>query len=515
MPILSLGPWEPDSSGVDARDEAGRVILQTARNVYPLKTGYGPMPGLSQISTASLPNGETCRGIAFARTSSGGYEIFVGTRQRLYRYVSGAWQDYTRLVGPGGTAADRLYNVSTDDYWSFRQFGSRLIAVNINDEPQVLDVDTGASNFSQLSPTAPKARYVTVVGDFVVLGCLSSNNRIVRNSAINDSTGWSVGVNLCDEQEFPDGGRVTGVAGGEFGYVLQEKAIRRMIFQPGSDTAFRFERVEKEHGAAAGYSVVDTVNAVFFLSDDGFYAFGANGLVPIGAQRVNKWFQANSDTARFFSVVAFADPYAPRIAWAFFNAGSSATFDRLLIYDWQLDRWAYAQVSAQFWATAVTAGLTLEDLDTYGRSSGVNSIDSPTDIPYSLDSRVWEGGRPVIGSIDPSGRLAFLEGALPLDAMLTTAPLRLASGGRANVGSVEPIGVFNGASLSIRVGRRERTQDAVSYTAAATPSARSGVARLKASGRFHEIETGITQSAGALWTHCQALDIAATADGKK
>jgi hypothetical protein len=142
----------------------------------------------------------------------------------------------------------------------------------------------------------------------------------VRNSAIEDATGWTVGTNLCDEQTFPDGGRVTGIAGGEFGYVAQERAIRRMIFQPGNDTAFRFERVESEHGCAAGYGLVSTANSIFFPSNDGFYAFGASGLVPIGAQKVNKWFQANSDTSRFFSIIAFADPYAPRICWAFYNS---------------------------------------------------------------------------------------------------------------------------------------------------------------------------------------------------
>lgn len=495
---VALGCWEPDSAGVGSRDEANRIVLANAKNVYPLKTGYGPIASLSQLSTSSLPT--KCVGMAFARTSSGGYQIFAGTQTKLYKFQSNTWVDYTRAVGGN-------YNVSSDDYWSFAQYGSKLIATQLNDDVQVIDVDTGATAFSALAGTPPRARYVTVVGDFVVLGCLSANNRKVRNSAINDATGWTVGTNLCDEQEFADGGRVTGVAGGEFGYVLQEKSIRRMIFQPGSDTAFRFERVEREHGAAAGYSMVSTINAVFFLSDDGFYAFGNNGLEPIGAQRVNKWFRSNSDTTRFFSVIAFADPYSPRICWAFFNSSGSTIFDRLLIYDWQINQWSWADVSAQFWATTVTAGVTLEDLDVYG------SVD--TGVPYSLDSRVWEGGRPVIGAVNSSGRVAFLEGALPLDAQITTAPMQFVSGGRAIVGSVEPIGVFNDASLSIRVGRRENTKNASSYTSAIAPSTRSGVARMKASGRIHDIETTITQASGSLWTHMQALDVGVNQDGTR
>lgn len=490
--MLAFGPWEPDSASV------GHQVLSVAKNVYAQKTGYGPVPGLSESSSDALA--AKCFGKFTARTSAGGRITFVGTQTKLYRLVSGTWTDYTRSSGGD-------YNVPTDDYWSFAQFGSYVIACNINDDVQVIDIDTGATNFSALGGSPPKARYVSVVGDFVVLGCLATNNRKVRNSALNSVTGWTVGTNLCDEQEFADGDRVTGIVGGEFGYVMQERAIRRMIFQPGSDTAFRYERVEKERGAAAGYSVSGTANTVFFLSDDGFYAFGANGLVPIGAQRVNKWFRSNSDTARFFSVISFIDPYAPRICWAFYNSSSSTNFDRVLVYDWQLDKWTYWEVEAQFWATSVTAGVTLEDLDSYG------SID--TAVPYSLDSRVWEGGAPVISAISEDGKEAFLEGAAPLDARLLTAPIQLVPGKRAIVKGLHPQGVFNDATMTLRVGKREHTKNAVTYTSSVTPSTSTGIARVRASGRYHEFELNLTQSSGSVWTHAQGLDVEFNQDGNR
>src|SRR5262249_59921509 len=109
--------------------------------------------------------------------------------------------------------------------------------------------------------------------------------------------------------------------------------------------------------------------------------------------------------------------------------------------------WSWSDAGAMVWGTSVTSGLSLEALDIFG------SID--TGVPYSLDSRVWEGGRPVIGALDIAGRLAFLEGAAPLDATLATAPLQLNPGARANVGSVMPIGVFNRASPAVPAGRPE------------------------------------------------------------
>lgn len=485
MSALAFGPWEPDVSGVDTN------VLQTAKNVYASKNGYNPIPSLSAVSQSALP--EKCIGIAFARTNSGGWLIFAGTRFKLYKFQSNAWSDVSRVSGGD-------YAAAVDDYWSFTQFGSKLIAVNVADDPQVIDVDSGATNFSALGGSPPRSRYVTVVGDFVVLASQSASDKKLTNSAINNAEGWTVGTNLCDEQEFPDGARITGLAGGEYGYVVQEKAIRRMIFQPGSDIAFRYERVEQEHGAAAGYSLASTVNSIFFLANDGFYAFGGNGLVPIGAQRVNTWFRDNCDASRYFAVQSFTDPFAPRIGWAFYNAAGSTSFDRVIFYDWQIDRWTYGEVTAQYWSSLVTAGVTLEDLDVYGDIDGGG-------IPYPFDSRVWEGGAPVVGAVDANGKMNFLEGTAPLTAVLGTSAMHVNPGYRSKEFEIEAMGIFNAATLTMRIGRRESTQTTASYTAATSPSSATGMFRLSASGRVHDFELTITQSSGTLWKQAQGIDI--------
>ena len=504
---IPFGPWEPDRAGINTRDDAGAIVLQMAKNVYPLSIGYGPVPALSALTATTLPAG--CRGMVFARATSGGFFIFAGAVARLYKYVAGAWVDFTRLLGPSGTSADRTYNVNPDDYWSWTQFGIYLVACNINDDPQYIDIDSSGSsgNFIKL-PNAPKARYVTTVNQFLVLGCLSSNNRKVMNSGYADITGWTLGVNLCDEQEFQDGGRVTGIAGGEFGWIVQEKALRTMTLQPGSDVAFRIDRIEKEHGAAAGYAAIAVNKGVYFLADDGFYRADSNGLSPIGAQRINKWFQSNSDTARFWTILGFSDPYAPRIGWAFFATSGSTVLDRILWYDWQLDKWSYTDVSVQFIASIVTSGVTLEELD-----APYPNLD--TDVPFSLDSRVWEGGRPVIGAIDATGRLAFLEATVPLDAQILTAPMQLQDGGLTTVSSIEPMGLFNDASPTVRVGKFMTNKDSPTYTAAVPPSTRTGVCRLKSKGRFHQVELNLTQSSGTLWKYAQGFQLESSDGGKQ
>src|SRR5262249_37725274 len=123
MSKVALGPWEPDSAGVNSQDASGAVVLQSASNVYPLKVGYGAVPARAEISSAVLPG--PCRGLTFARATSGGYFVIAGTPTDLYLYDTGsnAWVSITRTSGGS-------YSLSTDDYWSFAQFGTTLIAAN-------------------------------------------------------------------------------------------------------------------------------------------------------------------------------------------------------------------------------------------------------------------------------------------------------------------------------------------------------------------------------------------------
>lgn len=497
MTNVIFGPWEPDSAGHDTG------VLAVARNVYPQKVGYGPIPALASYGTDSPFATDPCVGACYARTSSGGWIVFAGTRSKLYRLIGKTWTDVSRTSGGA-------YNVPVDEYWSFTQFGAHLIAVNINDDPQVLNVDSGSTSFSALGGNPPRSRYVAVVGDFVVLACQSGDaTRRITNSAINDSEGWTVGVGLCDEQEFPDGGRITGLAGGEFGWVVQEKAIRQMIFQPGSDYAFRFQRVEQERGAASGYSLQAVGQRIFFISDDGFYMMlpGATP-VAIGAQRVNEWFRDESDTSFFFSTISFVDPTGPRVCWAFKSTGAGANLDRVIVYDWSLDRWSYAEVEAQFWVNYATPGTALEGLDVYGSIDGGG-------IPYPFDSRVWEGGRPAIGAIDVSGGLSFLEGSDALAALLVTGVSHFIPGRRAFINSVHPMGTYEASTLALRIGKQESADKAVTWAGPVAPSPRSGLFRLRASARQHTMELSITQTSGNRWRHAQGLLVDVVEDGEQ
>src|SRR5215207_5448209 len=139
MSVLKLGPWKPDVSSIDS----GGIV--DVINVFPKGDGYGPVKGLSSVSTA-LPG--ACKGAVAVRRASGGFAFYAGTAVGLFRFdnVSGGWND---VSNPSGS-----YSVPEEHYWSFAQFGQLLIAVHVNDPPQFINIDSG-TNFANLGGSPP------------------------------------------------------------------------------------------------------------------------------------------------------------------------------------------------------------------------------------------------------------------------------------------------------------------------------------------------------------------------
>ena len=338
--------------------------------------------------------GKPC-GLYTARTEDGGWKIYAGTTTMLLTWSLAGWVDISRTVGGA-------YNVPPTEMWSFEQSGNHLVAVNINDDPQWIDIDAG-SNFVALGGSPPRAGHVRQMGEFLFLSRLDNsggfNNRCVIWSGINDAEHWTVGLNLCDMQEFGDGGPVQGVAGAEIGYAVQDRAIRTIQFLPGDTTfIFNFSRVLHDRGCVSKYGFASIGNVLYFVSEDGFYTCTGQQVQPIGADKVNEWFLANSDITRRDVVHCLAGVNKPRMVWVFHASSASHMYDKQIIFDWSNGRWAKASVSAQVWGLLGSPGL---DLDTTGSETNDAELDTPP-LPaaLSLDSFAYVGGRPLIGAID-------------------------------------------------------------------------------------------------------------------
>ena len=342
-----------------------------------------------------------------------------------------------------------------------------------------------------------------MIGDFLVLSGLQSNTRTIQWSAINDIEGWIVGTNLSDMQEFPEGGPVQGVAGSEIGFVVQDRAIRTMQFLPGDiQTIFTFSRVERERGGMAKYGFMFTRGTLFFLAEDGFYGLGAQD-PAIGTDAVNHWFIHNSDLGRREQTLAFADVSHTRVMWAFYNNASSQLYDRILIYDWHINKWTYSTEAAQMWATLAAPGVNL-DVDVPGVPADV-FLDSSEP---GLDSKLYSGGQPVIGGIDVNGRLGILDGP-NLAAIIETAEYHLSQGRRTFVSGAYP--VIDAEPVTVTVSERERLQDTATW-GIPLPVESTGAAPVFSSSRLHRFRVATPHA--AVWTHAQGVAVEAQPDGE-
>jgi hypothetical protein len=399
MPLLPWGDYKPDVS--DYEGSASRNVL----NVTPRGDGYGPFPSFSAY-TSALP--ATCRGAFYALKSDGSVITFAGTSTKLYQLNNSnfSWTD----VSLGASTYSAL---SSNAQWQFAQFGNLVFATQANAVLQVFDLSS-SSAFANCAGSPPQAAYISVVGRFLVLSGLLSNPYRIQWSGLNATTTWTSGTNSSDFQDFPDGGIVRGVAGGEYGIIFQDQAIRRMSFVPGSPIIFQIDRITQDKGLFAPYSVIRAGEKIFFYAGQGFHKIEPGGVPEqIGREKVDRTFLADLDKGNLQLFMGAADPRSTKVYWAYRSANgvNPANYDKIIGYDYLLERFFPVSVTGEYLVGISQTGLTLENLDTIS-----SSLDALT---LSLDSYAT-AVQPQIAQFNNTHVLGFFAGT-NLEATLESA----------------------------------------------------------------------------------------------
>lgn len=481
--MIELGQWLPDQPALDS---AGVTV---AKNVLPAARGYKPFPALSSISSAAS---ERLTNIAAVKTAGGVVTIYAAGLSKLFRFVksTGALTDVSKAGGYTTAATDRFY---------FATFGDRLIACNNANPLQSVSI-SGGGNFADLV-SGLGAKFITTVRDFVVVGSAIESGTTtpyrVRWSAINDATSWTVGTNQSDFQDIADAGAITGLAGGEFGVVFLERAIVRMQYV-GSPLVFQFDRVETARGCEYPGSVVQIGSACFYIASDGFYVFDGNASRPIGSERVNRWFFDNSNAAYRDRITAAVDPLNQIVTWSFPSAQSGGGPDRVIVYNFAIDKWAYAEVTNDFVAPLFNASYSLDDLDSIS-----GSLDA---LGVSLDSSSLKIGKFVFGG-GVANKIGTFTGA-PLAATIETAEANLVDGGHALVTQVTPH--TTGGTVTAQIGDRARQQDGVNWGSASALNA-AGFCPVRSANKYHRARLNLSGE----WAQAQGLDISVSRMGRR
>jgi hypothetical protein len=481
MPLVSIGDYRPDVS--DYEGQATRNIL----NVIPRGDGYGPFPGLSTY-TSALPS--ACRGAFYALKSDGTVITFAGTADKLYKLnnTDFSWTDVSLGTGTYGA-------LSSNAQWQFAQTGNFVFATQANTALQVFDLSS-PSTFSNALGTPPQAAYISVVGKFLVLSGLLSDPYRIRWSGLNNfnaADSWSSGIKSSDFQDFPDGGIVRGVAGGEAGVIFQDQAIRRMSYVPGSPIIFQIDRITQDKGLYAPYSIIRAGERIFFYAGQGFHKIEPGGVPEqIGREKVDRTFLADLDKGNLQLFVGAADPRSTRVYWAYKSVSGAVgtVYDKLLGYDFLLDRFFPVSVTGEYLLGISQTGLTLENLDSIS-----SSLDALT---LSLDAYAT-AVQPEIGQFNSSHALGFFRGA-NLEATVETAE-QGTDENRITIRGFRP--VTDAATVYGSVSYRDTPSTPAIFGPEVLVNARTGRCDLMRDTRYSRFRVRVP--AGSSWTFCAGV----------
>jgi hypothetical protein len=471
---VTFGEWMPDQSGISGS-------LTDAKNVVSQAIGYGPFPTPVSFSSAAAEN---LTSLYAAKAPDSNTYFFAAGLSKIYT-VSGSGT--LTQVNTGLTTGN-------NDRVRFTQFGKSVIICNNSNKLKSWVLGT-STTFAEVSASAPIAKFITVVRDFVVCANTFETTQQqyrVRWSAINDETDWVENVNTqSDYQDIPDGGQIMGIRGGEFGLVLLERSIHRMTYV-GTPFIFQFDNISRNKGCMVSGSVAQYQGITFFLSDDGFYMCDGQQVVPIGAEKVDRFFLSDASESEYNSMSAAIDPVRKLVIW---NYKSVDATRKLLIYNFATKKWTYGDANTDYLGEASSGASTLEELDSIS-----GSIDALT---TSLDSLLYVGGKYFLGGTYGTRVYSFTGASLT--GSIATGDIDV--GANSVVTLARPI-VDNGSG-SLSVASRTLLNQSVTYGTSTAADSENRVS-LRSAGRYHRLKLTPT---GANWKTAVAVDVDVTPQG--
>lgn len=486
--LIPFAEWRPDVANIN------RNATDDLLNVLPADGSYIPFPLLQAVrpAMAARPLG----GIT-ARSSSGQLFIFLATTDKIYMAATttgGSWVDVS------GTS----YSATTEAPWCFTQFGDYVIAVNPNDNPQKFRLGSDTA-FSDIGGSPPRARLAKVWGSFLALMHLTNDPNKVHWSDIENIDNWTIGTgSLSDTQVFPDGGVIQGSSETTNPIIFLERAIYIGTFVPGSREVFTFTKVHDRRGAKSQSSIATRGSYIFYADEGGFYQIGLDGqIVAIGLEKVDRTYfnlltQANQEL-----IQGAIDPFHSRVYWAI-TIGSGSFYDRILVYDWNLQKWTVGEASISLLVPSGSPGYTLEDLD------AIADLDTLAD---SLDSQVWQASAPVMAAVNDTHRLSFFTGGAA-QATLTTQELGATDGELQRVTELYPvIDCDTLGEIDCYILSRFRRSQTYTTSAVFNPSSNTGIARKNNRARFQRFRIKVDE--GATWNHAIGINVNPVPAGKR
>lgn len=463
--MVKFGPWAPDQPYTD-----GAMI--DVCNAISYAGKYRALPTESEVSV-SLVTG-ALNGFS-SRLVNGNSKTYIGTASKIWERSGAGWTDVSN-----GT-----YTLASGSRWEFAQYSDDIYAVSIDETMQNQTGATGA--FTDVSG-GPKAACIGNVRQFIVVGDVDESGTLyphkVRWCAIDNPADWTpaeatqAGAQELDAQD----GRVMAIKGGEFGIILQQNAITRMVYI-GAPIVWQFDKIDSRHGCEVAGSAVRVGREVYFLSHDGWRVTDGSGQsVNIGQGMINKWFRDNLMTGSKQKIRGAYNPDWRSVVWTFPSSNGGGANDSLLIYSIDDKRWTRGNYGLVALWDGSTNSVTLEGLDSY--------FATLEDVTPNLDDPFWLGGEGKFQGMNATGYLVTLDNT-PGTATFETNDSQLTQSGTTRVQGIEP--VIDGTT-TVQVGYKTLPADTITYTAAQGVTARTGIASFQIAARWLRAKFSVSGS---------------------
>ena len=473
---LAFGEFLPDLPNY------GTPGVSEATNLYPTSGGYRPV-GQWVAHTNALPDGP-CRGAAAFVAPSGRVVLPAGTATKMYK-LDGL--DWTELASG--------YTLTATDRWRFVQFGALAIATNSRDAMIKIDLETDA--ITMLGGSPPKFQALAVVSNFVVGTQLDGAVDTLAWSGENDAEWWTFAQRKSDYQQFPDGGEITGIVGGEIGLILQRDAVRRMSYV-GGNVLFRFDKISANVGCASVHSVAQFGELAFWHSYTGFKMWDGATIKSIGFEKVDNAFATLYGQINYEDMSTAIDGQKSTVCWS--------TGRKMWIYNWLLDRWSIIDHEAEIVTQRETRAPGLEEEDPL--------VGAPDDIVETPGLISFDAGRFIGG--DPSfyvlygGALGTFSGE-NMAASVTGRQVEMIEGRDVYIRRVRPMTDAT-SGITVRLDTRQRLGDAARRRDFTTLQS-SGEMPTRARGRFSTAKVSIAESEA--WSYLQGVDATVSPAGRR
>lgn len=432
--MIPFGPWRPD---MGSYGNNGNLTL--AKNVLRQGNDYVPFKSLSE-QTGALASDVI--GAASFQTPRGQQYVFAGTKTKLYLLSGTTWSDVS------GTT----YNSAATD-WRFDIYDEVVLATNFENVIQRYDTTVGGT-FANLAGSPPRCRDIAVSNSFLLAFNLvdSGTERYTRlrwsaQGIITDWSTTSLGAGFNDVREDVGGTGQRVVALEDYAVLFFTDAIYRVeyIAQPAS---FGLRPLPRGRGTLSPNSIVRDGNVIYYYGADGFYLFDGTNSIPIGEDKIDRYFYEIADFGKLSRVYGARDPITKNIFWSFVSTSSPDGYpDMMLSYNISSGEWTIINYPVRFILSTFTAAQTLESLETlYG------SIDN---VPLPLDDPSYAGGLRVFGGFSANNKYGVF-GGTSLDGELVTEDFRLNFQGRSHLQGVH---VISDAVVTVDVAYRNLQRD--------------------------------------------------------